>query len=89
MKVTINNSFMENVKGIKIVASPFSNTEVTLVFDEKPKNSKNFEIFSDALNTTLITDAEYDEDGDTLQYSDVTNEWVMALVYAEAVIQTK
>lgn len=89
MKVIINNSFIENVKDIKIVASPFSNIEVTLVFDEKPKNSKNFEIFSDALNTTLITDEEQDEDGDTLQYSDVTNEWVMTLVYAEATVLVK
>lgn len=89
MKVTINNSFMENVKDIKVVASPFSNIEVTLVFDEKPKNSKNFEIFSDALNTTIITDAEQDKDGDTLQYSDVTDEWVMTLIYAEATVLVK
>lgn len=74
---------MENVKDIKIVTSP-SITEVTLVFDEKPKNSKNFEIFSRALNTNLVL---REEDGDTLQYSDTTNEWVMTLSYQEAIIR--
>lgn len=77
---------MENVKDIKVVASPFF-IEVTLVFDEKPRNSKNFELFSNALNTCFVIDKEPNEDGDTLQYSDVTEEWVMTLIYKDPIIQ--